>query len=50
MPVATTENAAFCPGTTVWFCGWVVIVGGRRIVKVAPELVTFPPALVTFTE
>jgi hypothetical protein len=46
--VATTVNVAVCPSQTVWFEGFVVIVGGvTPRVRVAAALVVVPTPFVT---
>src|SRR5205807_10267445 len=30
VPPAVTANVDDCPATTVWFPGWIVIIGGER--------------------
>jgi len=52
VPAATTGKVAVCPAVTVWFTGWVVIVGATGAgftVSVAALLVTVPAVLLTTT-
>ena len=52
MPVATTENVAVAGAVTIWFAGWVVIVGTTGVaamLSVAALLGTLPAALLTDT-
>ena len=52
VPAAVTVNVAVCPAVTVWFAGWVVIVGATGAaftVSVADALVTVPAVFVTTT-
>jgi hypothetical protein len=42
-------NVAVCPAVTVWFPGWLVIVGAGFTVSVAEALVTVPAVFVTTT-
>src|SRR5260370_18540811 len=43
VPAAVTVNVAVCPAVTVWFAGWVVIVGA------AGSALTVPVADTLFT-
>ncbi len=52
MPAAATLKEAVWPAVTVWFAGWVVIVGATATVftvSVAVLLVTVPAVFVTTT-
>ena len=50
--MATTENVAVAGAVTIWFAGWVVIVGTTGVaamLSVAALLGTLPAALLTVT-
>jgi len=52
VPEATTLKVAVAPTVTLWFCGWVVIVGATVkavTVSVAALLVWLPATLLTVT-
>jgi hypothetical protein len=40
VPAATTVKVAVCPAVTVWFVGWVVIVGATGAAVPVPETET----------
>ena len=51
MPAAATVKVADAPTVTLWFCGWVVMLGATAVtVRVAAVLVTLPAELLTVTE
>ena len=50
MPAAVTVKVAVAPANTLWFCGWMMIVGATGLtVSIAAPLVTLPAELPTVT-
>ena len=50
MPAAATVKVAVAPASTLWFCGWVVMVGVTGLtVSSAAVLLALPPPLLTAT-